>query len=120
MPDKETALGVARSYHRAWTSGEYEAAGGCLADQITLEVPINSYSTKEDFLQAVRRTREMTSRLELLAEFGNENDALLLYDMTLPFGVMRVAEHFTVSDGQITRIRQVHDTAVIRAALGLA
>jgi hypothetical protein len=32
---------------------------------------------------------------------------------------MRVVEHFTVHDGKITRLRQVHDTAGVRAA-GLA
>jgi hypothetical protein len=35
--------------------------------------------------------------------------------MTLPIGVLRVVEHFTVSDGYITRIRQIHDTAALRA-----
>jgi hypothetical protein len=29
---------------------------------------------------------------------------------------MRVAEHFTVAEEKITRIRQIHDTAAIRAA----
>ena len=36
-----------------------------------------------------------------------------------PIGTLRVAEHFTVGHGKITRIRQVHDTAAVRAA-GLA
>jgi hypothetical protein len=31
-------------------------------------------------------------------------------------GDLRVAEHFTVINGQITRIRQIHDTAALRAA----
>jgi hypothetical protein len=29
---------------------------------------------------------------------------------------LRVAEHFTVTGGKITGIRQIHDTAVLRAA----
>ena len=41
----------------------------------------------------------------------------LLYDMAVRgLGPLRVAEHFTVADGTITRIRQAHDTAAIRAA----
>ncbi len=118
MARTTAALAVARSYHRAWSNGELEAAGGHLAEDLTIEVPINAYATKQDFLRAVGKTRQMTSTLDLLAEFGNEAEALLLYDLALPFGVLRVAEHFTVSDGRITRIRQVHDTAAIRAALG--
>jgi hypothetical protein len=34
----------------------------------------------------------------------------------VPIGPLRVAEHFTVEQGLITRIRQVHDTASLRAA----
>jgi hypothetical protein len=31
-------------------------------------------------------------------------------------GTLRIAEHFTVSGGKITRIGQIHDTAALRAA----
>jgi hypothetical protein len=42
---------------------------------------------------------------------------MLLYDMDVEkLGAMRVAEHFTVQNGRITRIRQIHDTAAVRAA----
>jgi hypothetical protein len=42
---------------------------------------------------------------------------VLLYDMDVPgLGTLRVAEHFTVEDDKITRIRQIHDTAALRAA----
>jgi hypothetical protein len=34
----------------------------------------------------------------------------------LVFGSFRVAEHFTVEDGLIIRIRQIHDTYAIRKA----
>jgi hypothetical protein len=42
---------------------------------------------------------------------------MLLYDMDVAgLGMLRVAEHFTVRDGKIVRIRQVHDTAALREA----
>ena len=42
---------------------------------------------------------------------------MLLYDMDVAgLGTLRVAEHFTVRDGKIARIRQVHDTAALRTA----
>ena len=42
---------------------------------------------------------------------------MLLYDMDVErIGTLRVCEHFTVTDGLITRIRQVHDTTALRAA----
>jgi uncharacterized protein YndB with AHSA1/START domain len=42
---------------------------------------------------------------------------MILYDMDVQgLGTMRVVEHFTVSDGKIVRLRQIHDTAALRAA----
>jgi hypothetical protein len=59
----------------------------------------------------------MASDVRLLAAMGSGAEAMLLCDMTVePLGALRVAEHFSVSDGRIRRIRQIHDTAPIRAA----
>jgi hypothetical protein len=110
------ALDVARAYHRAWSTKDLEAVGAHLADDLRVEVPINAYEGKVDFLDAVHRTARMTSEVNLLAELGGEGEAVLLYDMTLPIGILRVAEHFTVTGGRIRRLRQVHDTAALRAA----
>ncbi len=113
-------LQLALDYHRAWNERRFTEAAACLADDLQIEVPINSYPTKASFMSAVQRTRAMTTRVETLAELGDAGSAMLLYDMTLPFGVMRVAEHFTVAGGRIARIRQIHDTTAIRAALAAA
>lgn len=57
----------------------------------------------------------LAEHVDLLAEFGSGDQALLLYDMHTPqIGRFRVAEHFTVRAGLIQRIRHVHDTAVLR------
>ena len=59
----------------------------------------------------------MVTRVDLLAAMSADNEAMLLYDLDAErLGTLRVAEHFTVEDGKITRIRQVHDTAAVRAA----
>jgi hypothetical protein len=109
-------LAVARAYHRAWSTRDLGNVGRFLADDLRIEVPINSYAGKEDFLDAVCRTAKMTSHVKMIAELGSEHEALLLYDMTLPIGVLRVAEHFQVSGGSIHHLRQIHDTAALRAA----
>jgi hypothetical protein len=109
-------LAVARAYHRAWSTRDFENLGRYVADDLRVEVPINAYAGKADFLDAVRRTAQMTSSVTMLAEFGTDEDALLLYDMKLPIGELRVAEHFQVSGGRIRHLRQIHDTAALRAA----
>jgi hypothetical protein len=113
---RSDALATARRYHGAWWGSDFDTAAGCLATDLQIEVPINAYSTGAAFIQAVRQTRDMASTLEMVCELGSPTDAVLIYDMTLPIGVLRVVEHFTVSDGHITRIRQIHDTAALRAA----
>jgi len=111
-----SALAVARAYHDAWRRRDYEAAWQLLGEALVIEVPVNSYDTKAAFAEAARRTREMATAVRPIAEFGNDGEAVLLYDMTLPVGDLRIAEYFAVDQGRITRIMHIHDTAALRAA----
>ncbi len=110
------ALAVARAYHDAWQRRDYQAAWQLLGDDLVVEVPVNSYDSKAAFAEAAQRTREMAAAVTPLAEFGNDGEAVLLYDMTLPIGDLRIAEYFAVHSGRITRITHIHDTAALRAA----
>jgi hypothetical protein len=110
------ALAVARAYHRAWTSNDFARAGSFLARDLHTDVPINTYADADEFLGAVTRFSEVIDSVDVLAEFEHADEALLLYDLVgAPFGTLRVAEHFTVADGRIARIRHVHDTAALTA-----
>lgn len=111
------ALAVAREYHRAWTSRDFDAARQRLADDLAVEVPINEYGDADAFLEALTGFGGMVTSVDVLAELGGDGEAVLLYDMAVEsLGTMRVAEHFTVEGGRIARLRQVHDTADLRAA----
>ena len=111
---------IVRAYHDAWTREDYARARALLADTLTVEVPVNDYLTAESFTAALESFGSMVSNVELLAAMSDGNEAMLLYDLVAgPVGKLRVAEHFTVGGGRITRIRQIHDTAAVRAA-GLA
>jgi hypothetical protein len=113
----DVALDVARAYHAAWTSKDFDAARRFLAEDLQTDVPLNTYAGRDDFADAVARFGGLADQVDLLAEFGSTTQALLLYDMhTQPFGTLRVAEHFTIGDGLIRRIRHVHDTAALRPA----
>jgi hypothetical protein len=110
------ALSIVRRYHRGWTNRSFDAAISLLASELKVEVPINSYPTTESFAEAVIAFGRLARSVVLLAEFGAPNEAMLLYDMDVDgFGTLRIAEHFTVTDGKITRIRQIHDTVALRA-----
>jgi len=106
---------VVRSYHDGWTRHDFARATALLADDLEVEVPINEYETAEAFGDAVSRFGAMARSVDLLAEMYAGDEAMLLYDMDVEgLGMLRVAEHFTVGDGRIRRIRQIHDTAALR------
>jgi hypothetical protein len=115
--DSHDTAGVVRAYHDAWTSKNFGRAAALLADGLTVEVPVNDYPTAEAFAAALQSFGSMTTRVVLLAAMSAGDEAMLLYDMDVQrLGALRVAEHFTVAQGKITRIRQVHDTAALRTA----
>lgn len=111
------ALSVTRAYHRAWTGKKFAQAIDLLAANLCVEVPVNDYPTTESFAQALTAFGGMVKSVSMLGEFAQGNEAVLLYDMDVErLGSMRIAEHFTVVNGKIARIRQIHDTAALRAA----
>ncbi|AKF02947.1 nuclear transport factor 2 family protein [Sandaracinus amylolyticus] len=117
MSAANDSLAIARAYHRGWTTKHFEDAVRLLARDLIVEVPINAYPDAESFARALVAFGGMTTRVELLSELAGDDQAMLLYDMDVTgLGRLRVAEHFTVRDGAITRIRQIHDTAALRAA----
>lgn len=111
------ALTTARAYHDAWSAHEFERATALLSESLRVEVPINTYPTKQSFATALAGFGATIDGVDLLAAMGDDNEAMLLYDMhNARLGTMRIAEHFTVHAGQITRLRQIHDTTLIRQA----
>ena len=117
MGTTEDTLGVVRAYHHGWTTKSFNEAIRLLSPRLKVEAPINEFPTTAAFANAVVGFGGMTKRVALLAEFANGGEAMLLYDMEVEgLGGLRVAEHFTVADGKIVRIRQIHDTAALREA----
>jgi ketosteroid isomerase-like protein len=112
-----TTRSVARAYFEGWTAHRYEDAVALLANDLTVEVPVNSYPDRASFAHALSTFGAMIERVDLLSSLADANEAMVLYDMhVVGLGAIRVAEHLTVSDGRITRVRQIHDTVAIRAA----
>lgn len=115
--DTRDAPAIVRAYHDAWTTKQFGPAIAMLSDEFRVEVPINGYPDKESFGQALTAFGEITERVTLLGEFYTTSEAALIYDMDVAkLGSIRVAEHFTVRDGRIVLLRQIHDTWALRQA----
>lgn len=113
----DPTLAVVQAYFLGWTTKDYDTAARQLAPALVVEVPINHYPDAASFVQALAGFGNMVNHVHLLAELTSEDQAMLLYDMSVQgMGTIRVAEHFTVQHGKVTRLRQVHDTHVMREA----
>jgi limonene-1,2-epoxide hydrolase len=116
MSTQDTAT-IIGAYYEAWTAKDFDRAVALLAQGLMVEVPIGEYLTTASFAVALKSFGSVTTSAELLAAMSEGEEGMLLYDMDVRgLGTLRVAEHFTVDDGKITRIRQIHDTAALRAA----
>lgn len=120
MEDRASSLNVARRYHRAWTGRDFAAAADCLSPGLEVDGPLDRHASKESFLRALPGFASLAREVVLLDAFAADDRAMLLYDMALPgLDTVRVAEHVTVENERISRIRRVHDAHALRKA-GLA
>lgn len=106
------ALNIATAFLDAWTGHDLETAGSYLADDFTFDGPIAHYRSAKDFLAGSRRFVEtIRPGRTTVAAFGDDRDALLLYDLRLLSGAtMRIADHYTVRDGKIRTETILWDT----------
>ena len=110
-----TAADLVSGYHQAWTAGNFDDAVALLAADLQVEVPINHYPTKDAFGRALRDFAQQVSSVEVLSQMATNDQAMMLYDVRIEgLAPLRMVEHFTVSDGKIVRVRQIHDTATLQ------
>jgi ketosteroid isomerase-like protein len=111
------ALQVALAYHRAWTSKDVAAAMRHLADDIVCDAPAGRIEGVQAYRQFLGPFAQMLISTELLAAFGNETKAVLVYDTcTPPVASGPGAECLTVRDGKIVYNRFIFDRLPFEAA----
>lgn len=106
------ALDVATAFLNAWAGQDLAAAGRYLADDFTFDGPLAHYRSAQEFLTGSQAfAAKLSGAWSTLAAFGDEREALLLYDLQLRSGAaMRVADHYTVEGGKILSEQILWDT----------
>lgn len=108
-------LSIVLEYYSNWTNKDFLAASNLVSEDVKFEMPINRYETKAKYMEAVAFTAINASSFCLLSSFGDEQEAILLYEFNFgPIENFRIVEHFVVKDGRIVLIRHIHDTYLIR------
>jgi len=92
-----------------------------VADDIICDAPAGRIEGADQYRAFLRPFFKLLKRAELMAHFGDEESALLMYDtvtVLVPSGP--ACEYITIEDDQINYIRLVFDRAPFQAAVQLA
>jgi len=108
--DRSPALEVALAYYQAWTGKDIEAAMGRLADDVVCDAPAGRLQGVDAYRQFLGPFAQLLLGSELLAAFGDDTTAVLVYDTrTPPVASAPGAECLTVRDGKIVHNRFIFD-----------
>lgn len=108
---------VARAFVEAFGRRDMAAVARYVADDIAFESPRAKANGAEGFLEAAGQFAQIVTRIDVIAAFGDNERALIMYDMeTGPFGTLRAADHLVIRDGRIHEDTLVFDTYEVRMA----
>jgi ketosteroid isomerase-like protein len=117
MTTSTAALDTALAYYRAWTGGDFDAAAQYVADDVICHAPAGLLHGADAFRGFMEPFSKILTRAQLLAAFGDEHTAVLVYDTdTAAVHNAPGAEHHTVDDGKITEIWVIFDRLPFEAA----
>lgn len=117
MTANRSPLDVAVAFIEAWARHDMATVAGYAADDISDEGPLAQVSGITAYLDAVGGFAELVTGMTLIAAFGDDRQAVIMYDMTTgPFGTLRAAEQLVISDGKIKTSKLVFDTHEVRKA----
>lgn len=106
------ALVTALAYFEAWTGKDFDRAMRFLSDDIEALTPGGPVFGAAAFRQFMEPFSRSLVRAELRAAFGDDDTALVMYDTdTQLLDDAPGAEHVTVVDGRINRMRIIFDRA---------
>ncbi len=111
------SLRTALAYYEAWTHHDFDRAMTFIADHIVCHAPAGRLDGADAFRGFMEPFTQIVTRSALIAAFGDEETAVLMYDTdTVPVLNAPGAECLTVTDGTITQIRIIFDRAPFAAA----
>jgi hypothetical protein len=116
-----TTRQTVRAYHEARFAGDVPAAVARTAGPFTFASPLMASADPEEHLAGLGDFLKIVTRVDLISELYGESEATLVYDVhtSTPAGTQRTAEHFRLTDGKITSIILIFDSAPWQSMLAL-
>lgn len=111
-------LALIHAYNDAWIGGDMETTAGYLAEDVTFDSPNQHLRSAERFIAVLARfRRQVTGPTQIIAEFADDDQVLMLYDLpTSTVGMVRCCDRFTIKDGKIAANQLLFDTTPFRLA----
>lgn len=107
---RKTAYDTVQEYHRAWTSGDVDAAMSCVAEGIRCRAPGVDLEGKEAYRGFLSGFAPKLTGIGDIAQFvGGDRVALFYYPQTAATSTAPAAELFTVTDGLIAESILIFD-----------
>ena len=103
-------LQIALAYYRAWTTQDFDRAMTFIAPAIVCDAPAGRLEGAPAFRAFMEPFSRIVRHSDLLAAFGDEKSAVLIYRTeTAPVRDAPGAEHLVIADGLIAHLRIVFD-----------
>ena len=112
-----SALEVARAYYEAWTTAGFDEALTHIDESIVCDAPAGRLDGIEAFRGFMEPFTKILTHAELIAAFGDDSTALLMYNTdTVPVKNAPGAEFHIVRAEKIVYMRIIFDRAPFDAA----
>ena len=112
-----TALQTALAYFEASADKDIDRAMSFVATDVVCDAPAGHIEGAPGYRGFLESFSKLLVRSELIASFGDDHEAILLYDNeTVPVPSAPSAGHFVVVDGKISAIRFIFDRVPYEAA----
>ncbi len=119
MITPSTPKQIALAYHRAWTSHDMDAAMDYVAEDVVCDAPPGRMRGAAALRGFMGPFADMLTSSELLAAYGDEGGAVVIYDTAnRAVASAPAAEFHQVRDGRITAMRIVFDRLPFALARG--
>jgi ketosteroid isomerase-like protein len=116
---KDSTIRLALTYHRAWTSGDFDVALACLAPDISFDTPAGPLHGASALRQYMEPFAQGLVSSRVLAVHGSDDEAIMLYDTaTATVPSAPAAEWYRIEGDLITAGRIVFDRLPFALARG--
>jgi hypothetical protein len=115
MSTHKQPLEIALAFTEAWTRHDLQEAAKYVAKDVVFDGPMQQSSGSEAYLDGLTRLSGDVAKYMLIASFGDEKEALLMYDLTMSSGVvLTCAKLLVIHAGKIHQDKLTFDSKKLK------